>query len=59
VTLAELPIPLGWEEITPAWMTGAIRRRHPDAVVSAVRDVQRLAADASVNAQQEGIPLVH
>ncbi|MDT5318077.1 MAG: hypothetical protein QOD88_599, partial [Mycobacterium sp.] len=41
MTLAELPIPLGWEEITPAWMTGAIRRRHPDAVVNDVEVVLR------------------
>jgi hypothetical protein len=41
VTLGELPIPRGWEEITPPWMTGAIRRRHPDAVVSGVEVVLR------------------
>ena len=41
MTLAQLSIPRGWEEITPAWMTGAIRRRHPDAVVSDVEVVLR------------------
>jgi aminoglycoside phosphotransferase (APT) family kinase protein len=41
VTLAQLSIPHGWEGITPAWMTGAIRRRHPDAVVNDVEVVLR------------------
>jgi hypothetical protein len=41
VTVAELAIPNGWEEITAAWMTDAIRRHHPDAVVSAVAVVLR------------------
>ena len=41
MTVAELPIPNGWEEITPAWMTHAIRRHHPDAVVSDVAVVLR------------------
>ena len=41
MTVAELTIPNGWEEITPAWMTEAIRRHHPDAVVSDVAVVLR------------------
>jgi hypothetical protein len=41
VTLSELSIPGGWDEITPAWMTGALRRHHPDAVVSDVEVVLR------------------
>jgi len=41
VTLSELSIPGGWDEITPAWMTDAIRRHHPDAVVSDVEVVLR------------------
>jgi aminoglycoside phosphotransferase (APT) family kinase protein len=41
VTLSELSIPGGWDEITPAWMTGALRAAHPDAVVSGVEVVLR------------------
>ena len=41
MTVAELTIPNGWEEITPAWMTEAIRGRHPDAVVSDIAVVLR------------------
>jgi aminoglycoside phosphotransferase (APT) family kinase protein len=41
VTLSELSIPGGWDEITPEWMTHAIRRRHPDAVVGDVAVVRR------------------
>jgi len=37
VTLAQLSIPKGWEGITPGWMTTALARRHPDAVVDGVR----------------------
>jgi len=41
VTLSELSIPGSWDEITPAWMTDAIGRHHPDAVVSDVAVVLR------------------
>jgi aminoglycoside phosphotransferase (APT) family kinase protein len=41
VTLSELSIPASWDEITPAWMTDALRRHHPDAVVSDVEVVLR------------------
>jgi hypothetical protein len=41
VTIAELSIPNDWQEIMPAWMTGAIRRHYPDAVVSDVAVVLR------------------
>src|ERR1700754_1806057 len=41
MTVAALTIPNGWEEITPAWMTEAIRGHHPDAVVSDVAVVLR------------------
>lgn len=41
MTLSELSIPAGWDEITPAWMTDAVRRHHPDAVVSDVEVVLR------------------
>lgn len=37
MTLAELSIPQGWDDITPAWMTTAIARHHPGAVVDSVR----------------------
>jgi aminoglycoside phosphotransferase (APT) family kinase protein len=39
--LPKLSIPRGWEGITPAWMTDALRRHHPDAVVSDVEVVLR------------------
>ena len=41
MTVAELSIPNGWEEITPAWMTDAIGGDYPDAVVSDVAVVLR------------------
>ena len=41
MTVAELSIPGGWDEITPAWMTDAIGHQHPDAVVSEVQVVLR------------------
>ena len=37
MTLAELSIPKGWDGITPGWMTTALQRRHPGAVVDGVR----------------------
>lgn len=37
MTLAELSIPQGWDGITPTWMTTAIARHHPGAVVDSVR----------------------
>lgn len=30
-------VPARWEDLTPDWMTAALRRDHPDAVVGAVR----------------------
>jgi hypothetical protein len=36
-----LTIPKRWEDVTPAWMTGAIRRHHPDADVADVTLVMR------------------
>ncbi len=33
VTVAELSLPQGWDDITPDWMTAALSRHHPDAVV--------------------------
>lgn len=33
----ELPIPRGWEEITPAWMTSALAQHFPGAEVEDVR----------------------
>jgi aminoglycoside phosphotransferase (APT) family kinase protein len=41
MAIAGLTIPNGWEEITPTWMTGALRAHHPDAVVSDVAVVLR------------------
>jgi aminoglycoside phosphotransferase (APT) family kinase protein len=41
VTLPKLSIPRDWAGITPAWMTDALRRHHPDAVVSDVEVVLR------------------
>jgi aminoglycoside phosphotransferase (APT) family kinase protein len=41
VTVAELSLPRGWDEITPDWMTAALRGHHPDAVVSDVEVVLR------------------
>jgi hypothetical protein len=36
VKLAELSIPNGWDDLTPEWMTAALHRSHPDAVVGDV-----------------------
>ena len=33
MTVAELSLPQEWEEITPDWMTAALARDHPGAVV--------------------------
>jgi len=41
VTVAELSLPRGWDDITPDWMTAALSRRHPDAVVDGVAVVLR------------------
>ncbi|MGZ5363780.1 MAG: phosphotransferase [Mycobacterium sp.] len=41
MTVAELSLPHGWDEITPDWMTVALSRRHPGAVVDAVSVVLR------------------
>lgn len=41
MTLSELSIPAGWDQITPAWMTDAISVDYPDAVVSDVEVVLR------------------
>ena len=41
VTLSELSIPGTWDQITPAWMTDAIRGHHPDAVVDGIEVVLR------------------
>jgi len=41
VTLSELSIPAGWDQISPAWMTDAIRGHHPDAIVAGVEVVLR------------------
>jgi aminoglycoside phosphotransferase (APT) family kinase protein len=46
VTLPKLSIPRDWEEITPAWMTDALRSRHPDAVIG---DVQVVLRDDGTN----------
>jgi phosphotransferase family enzyme len=37
VTTAELSIPQGWDEITPAWMTSALAQHFPGAEVDRVR----------------------
>lgn len=36
MTVAELSLPQEWEEITPDWMTAALARDHPGAVVDTV-----------------------
>jgi Phosphotransferase enzyme family len=36
MTVVELSLPRGWDEITPDWMTGALADHHPDAVVDSV-----------------------
>jgi aminoglycoside phosphotransferase (APT) family kinase protein len=41
VTLPKLSIPRDWAGITPAWMTDALRRHHPDAVVGDIEVVLR------------------
>ena len=41
MTLSELSIPGAWDQITPAWMTDAIRGHHPDAVVDGIELVLR------------------
>lgn len=41
MTAAELSLPRGWDDITPDWMTAALSRHHPDAVVDAVAVVLR------------------
>ena len=41
MTVAELSLPRGWDDITPDWMTAALSRRHPDAVVDGVAVVLR------------------
>ena len=41
MTLAELSLPRGWDDITPDWMTAALSRHHPDAVVDGVAVVLR------------------
>jgi hypothetical protein len=37
VTATELSLPRGWDDITPDWMTAALSRHHPGAVVDGVR----------------------
>jgi len=41
VTVAELSLPRGWDDISPDWMTAALSRHHPDAVVDRVTVVLR------------------
>ncbi|ORB65571.1 phosphotransferase [Mycolicibacterium tusciae] len=36
MTVAELSLPRGWDDITADWMTAALSRHHPDAVVDEV-----------------------
>ena len=36
MTAAELSLPQGWDDITPDWMTAALARHHPGAVVDDV-----------------------
>jgi Phosphotransferase enzyme family len=36
MTTAELSVPKNWDEVTPEWMTAAIARHHPGAVVAQV-----------------------
>lgn len=38
---AALGIPADWDDVTPEWMTAAIRSRHPDATVETVNLVLR------------------
>lgn len=39
--MGALRIPVQWDEVTPHWMTRAVRSRHADAVVSEARIVTR------------------
>lgn len=41
MTVAELSLPRGWEDISPDWMTAALTRHHPGAVVDGVTVVLR------------------
>ena len=41
MTVAELSLPRGWDDISPDWMTAALSRHHPDAVVDKVTVVLR------------------
>lgn len=41
MTVAELSLPRGWDDITPDWMTAALARHHPGAVVDGVSVVLR------------------
>ena len=41
MTVAELSLPHSWDEITPDWMTTALSRHHPGAVVDDVAVVLR------------------
>jgi uncharacterized Zn-finger protein len=41
MALAQLSLPQGWDEITPEWMTAALSRHHPGAVVDDVTVVLR------------------
>lgn len=41
MTVAELSLPRGWDDISPGWMTAALSRHHPDAVVDGVAVVLR------------------
>ena len=41
MTVAELSLPRGWDDITPDWMTVALSRHHPGAVVEGVSVVLR------------------
>lgn len=36
MTAAELSLPQDWDEITPVWMTAALTRHHPGAIVEGV-----------------------
>jgi len=41
VTVAQLSLPQEWDDITPDWMTAALARHHPGAVVDGVAIVLR------------------
>jgi hypothetical protein len=34
--MTPLVVPRRWEDVTPEWMTAALSRHHPDAVVGGV-----------------------